>query len=74
MDTQRCEVRCRGCDALLGVIEGDSFEVKRSGLQVSYAGRGHVHIVCHRKHCHESRTLRLPWLDRTGDQNQTTAK
>jgi hypothetical protein len=61
------EIKCRDCDALLGIMEGDCFEVKRSGLQVSYAGRGHVHIVCYRKNCHEARTLRLPWREKHSD-------
>jgi hypothetical protein len=60
MESVRRDLRCKCCGALLGVIDGERFEVRRGGLQVSYAGRGLIHLVCYVPTCRTLTVLRLP--------------
>jgi hypothetical protein len=45
---------------LLGVLEGNSFVVKRGGLQVSYAGNGRIQIICYNPQCSHINVVKLP--------------
>jgi phage FluMu protein Com len=54
------EIRCKGCGALLGVVEDEQFEVRRGELQVSYLGHGLVSMVCYTPKCKRLNSLRLP--------------
>ena len=70
MSSEQKKLICKCCGALLGVIDGDRFEFRRGGIQVSYAGRGHIHIVCYRSTCRALNYLRLPILDAGDPEDQ----
>ena len=59
-DVRCTDVHCQkvGCGVLLGKVQGDWFEVKRGGIQVSFTGHGHVHVICYK--CGNMTHLWLP--------------
>lgn len=70
MSNEQKKLNCKCCGALLGVIYGNRFEFRRGGIQVCYAGRGHIHIVCYQPKCRALNYLRLPILDAGDPEDQ----
>ena len=60
MRTHSQDVRCRGCNILLGKLDETGLTICRNDLEVHYGGPGLVSIRCYRPRCRRLNVVRIP--------------
>ena len=54
------EVRCRGCNALLAMRDGEQVSIRRGDLQATIIGDFVASLVCYRPSCRTLNVIRPP--------------
>lgn len=59
MRTQSRDIRCKGCNILLGKLDESGLTIRRGDLQATIAGDFHASLVCYRPRCRQLNVLTL---------------